>query len=142
MVRRGGEHTRIDPKKYTQKLTEYPDSMKEVLDRGITRRRLSTVLKEVVDRGITRRRLSTVLKELKLPKGVKANVGLLPETIHDPELSVSALKAKPGSKKYGINFMDQSPTEIHRSPLYERTVPAKAGRKTRKHRRKSHRRRR
>ena len=125
MVRRGGEHTRIDPKKYTQKLTEYPDSMKEV-----------------VERGNTRRRLSTVLKELKLPKGVKANVGLLPETIHDPELSVSALKAKPGSKRYGINFMDQSPTEIHRSPLYERTVPAKAGRKTRKHRRKSHRRRR
>ena len=125
MVRRGGEHTRIDPKKHTQKLTEYPDSMKEVLERGKTRRRLSTVL-----------------KELKLPKGVNANVGLLPETIHDPEVSVSALKAKPGSKRYGINFMDQSPTEIHRSPLYERTVPAKAGRKTRKHRRKSHRRRR
>jgi hypothetical protein len=125
MPRKGGEHTRIDPKKYTQTLSEYPDSMKEVLERGNTRRRLSTVL-----------------KELKLPKGVKANVGLLPETIHDPEVSISPVKAKPGSKRYGINFMDQSPSEIHLTKLYERTVPAKAGRKTRKHRRKSHRRRR
>ena len=125
MVRRGGEHTRIDPKKHTQTLRKYPDSMTEV-----------------VERGKTRRRLSTVLKELKLPKDVNADVGLLPETIHDPEVSISPVKAKPGSKRYGINFTDQSPTVKYLSPLYEKTVPAKAGGKMRKRRRKTSRRRR
>jgi len=124
-TRKGGEHTRIDPKMYRQKLRVYPNSMEEILKRGETRKRLSTVL-----------------KELELKKSVNAKVGLLPETIHYPEVSISPVKAKQGNRSYGVNFRDQSPTENYLTPLYERTVPAKAGRKTRKRRRKSHRRRR
>ena len=44
MVKRGGENTRVDPKAYKGELKEYSDSMKEILEKGKTRRRLSTVL--------------------------------------------------------------------------------------------------